>query len=96
MASPAAPASPPAIPFLLCRRLLPGAHLPTKGSAEAAGYDLHAAEDATVPAGGRGLIGTGLAVTAPAGTYARVAPRSGLAVKHGIGVGAGVVDADYW
>ena len=31
----------------------------------------------------------------PAGTYGRVAPRSGLASKHGIDVGAGVIDADY-
>lgn len=29
------------------------------------------------------------------GTYGRVAPRSGLAVKHGLDVGAGVIDADY-
>ena len=31
----------------------------------------------------------------PPGTYGRVAPRSGLASKHGIDVGAGVVDEDY-
>ncbi len=38
---------------------------------------------------------TGLAVAIPPGTYARVAPRSGLAVKHSIDTGAGVVDEDY-
>lgn len=38
---------------------------------------------------------TGLAIAAPPGTYARVAPRSGLAVKHFIDTGAGVVDEDY-
>ena len=31
----------------------------------------------------------------PIGNYARIAPRSGLAVKNFIDVGAGVVDADY-
>ena len=31
----------------------------------------------------------------PEGTYGRVAPRSGLAVKHGLDVGAGVIDIDY-
>jgi dUTP pyrophosphatase len=36
-----------------------------------------------------------LSVAVPEGTYGRVAPRSGLAVKHFIDVGAGVVDADY-
>lgn len=40
-------------------------------------------------------MGTGVAVVLPVGTYGRVAPRSGLAVKHGINVGAGVVDPDY-
>lgn len=31
----------------------------------------------------------------PIGTYGRIAPRSGLAVKHSICVGAGVIDNDY-
>ena len=31
----------------------------------------------------------------PRGTYGRIAPRSGLAAKHGVDVGAGVIDADY-
>ena len=35
-----------------------------------------------------------MAIAIPEGTYARIAPRSGLAVKHFIDVGAGVVDAD--
>jgi dUTP pyrophosphatase len=34
-------------------------------------------------------------VQVPADCYARIAPRSGLAVKHGIDIGAGVVDSDY-
>lgn len=41
------------------------------------------------------MISTGIAVTVPVGTYGRIAPRSGMAVKAGIDVLAGVVDRDY-
>ena len=74
---------------------LPLAKLPTRGSAQAAGYDLYACEDATIPRGGRTVVQTGIHIALPEGHYGRVAPRSGLAVKHGIDVGAGVVDSDY-
>ena len=80
---------------LKTKKLGPEAKLPYKGSSLAAGYDLCSAEDCRVPAGGRHLVSTGLAVACPPGHYARIAPRSGLAVKSGIDVGAGVVDADY-
>ena len=73
----------------------PLAKLPTRGSAQAAGYDLYACEDATIPRGGRTVVQTGIHIALPEGHYGRVAPRSGLAVKHGIDVGAGVVDSDY-
>lgn len=71
------------------------AKLPTKGSALAAGYDLYSSEDAQIPAHGQGLVSTDISIIVPIGTYGRVAPRSGLAVKHGISTGAGVIDADY-
>lgn len=73
----------------------PLAKLPVRGSAQAAGYDLFACEDAVIPKGGRAVVQTGIHVALPEGHYGRVAPRSGLAVKHGIDVGAGVVDSDY-
>ena len=41
------------------------------------------------------LVGTGLAFAIPVGNYGRLAPRSGLAVKNSLHVGAGVIDADY-
>ncbi|CAK9438778.1 uncharacterized protein LODBEIA_P30020 [Lodderomyces beijingensis] len=69
--------------------------VPTKGSALAAGYDLYSSEDAVIPAQGQGLVSTDISIIVPVGTYGRVAPRSGLAVKHGISTGAGVIDADY-
>jgi dUTP pyrophosphatase len=57
--------------------------------------DPHSAEGKTVPAGGKALIDTQLSIAVPLGTYGRVAPRSGLAAKHSIHTGAGVIDADY-
>ena len=41
------------------------------------------------------MVDTDISIAVPAGTYGRVAPRSGLASKHSIDVGAGVIDADY-
>lgn len=80
---------------LRVRLLSDTARKPVRGSAESAGYDLHAAHEQTVPARGRALIMTDIAVSLPPGTYGRVAPRSGLAVKRGITTGAGVIDPDY-
>lgn len=71
------------------------ATLPTRGSVLSAGYDIYASEEAVIPAQGQGLVGTDISVAVPIGTYGRVAPRSGLAVKNGISTGAGVIDADY-
>ena len=56
---------------------------------------IRSAHDCVIPAHGKGVVKTGLSIAIPAGTYARVAPRSGLAVKHFIDTGAGVVDEDY-
>jgi dUTP pyrophosphatase len=81
---------------MLCVRLLSeNATLPTRGSAMAAGADLHSAEMTVVPARGMKIVKTDIAIICPEGTYGRVAPRSGLAAKHGIDVGAGVIDSDY-
>lgn len=78
------------------RLLSENARLPAKGSSLAAGFDLFASVDGIVPAnGGRLLIPLDISIAVPVGYYGRVAPRSGLAVKHGIDVGAGVIDADY-
>jgi dUTP pyrophosphatase len=77
-------------------KLHPAAKLPARGSEHAAGLDLYAVEDVTLEAcGGRAMVRTGLSVAIPRGFYGRVAPRSGLAVKHGLDVLAGVIDADY-
>ena len=76
-------------------KLSNNAHSPTKATDFAAGFDLYSAYDYLVPAGGRQLVMTDIQVAVPENCYGRVAPRSGLAVKFGIDVGAGVIDKDY-
>lgn len=61
----------------------------------AAGLDLQSAESCLVPARERRLISTGISVAIPQGCYGRVAPRSGLSLKHFVDVGGGVIDEDY-
>jgi dUTP pyrophosphatase len=87
-----------AVPVLL-KRLPHGADLPLPeyATAGAAGMDVVAAEDVTIPPGGRHAVATGLALAIPQGFEVQVRPRSGLALKHGISVpnAPGTIDSDY-
>lgn len=80
---------------LYVKKLSEKARLPQRGSANAAGYDLCSAAEMIVPAKGKAIVPTDLSIAVPHGCYGRVAPRSGLAVKNFIDVGAGVIDSDY-
>jgi len=71
------------------------ATLLSRGSRFAAGDDLYALAEALIPVQGQKLTETGIAIGIPQGTYARIAPRSSLAFKESIGIGGGVIDADY-
>ena len=75
--------------------LSPDAILPKRASGYAAGYDLFSPISGTIEARGRLLIPLDIAIELPEYTFGHILPRSGLAVKHGIQVGAGVVDEDY-
>jgi dUTP pyrophosphatase len=77
------------------KKLDPDAVLPERASQSSAGLDLYSIEAVSLKPGERRLVRTGLAVAIPEGFYGRVAPRSGLAVKKGVDVLAGVIDADY-
>ena len=79
------------------RLLVPGATLPTRAHGGDAGLDLRAAEPATIGAGERAAIGTGVAVEIPPGHAGLVLPRSGLALEHGIALvnAPGLIDAGY-
>ncbi|XP_024975362.1 deoxyuridine 5'-triphosphate nucleotidohydrolase [Cynara cardunculus var. scolymus] len=83
------------LPIFKVKKLSEKAVLPSRGSSLAAGYDLSSATETKVPARGKALVPTDLSIAVPEGTYARIAPRSGLTWKHSIDVGAGVIDADY-
>jgi deoxyuridine 5'-triphosphate nucleotidohydrolase len=82
-------------PALFVQKLCPDAYLPVKGSSGSAGQDLHALTMGTIQPGERLLISTGIAIGIPGNTYACITPRSGLVLRNGITVGAGVVDSDY-
>lgn len=56
---------------------------------------MYSSESCVVPANGKALVATDVAMAIPPYCYGRVAPRSGLASKHSIHVGAGVIDSDY-
>ena len=78
-------------------------HVPVVGTAPTfanpsdAGADLRSAERLTLQPGERALVGTGTSIALPIGTVGLIAPRSGLAAKHGITIvnAPGVVDAGY-
>lgn len=80
---------------LCVKKLAYDAIIPTRGSKDAVGYDLYSNVDCIIEPNERELVGTGISTSFPDGVYGRVAPRSGLAVKKGINVGAGVIDPDY-
>ena len=83
------------MPVLQFQKLSCNAYTPTKGSDLAAGIDLYAADDYVVVAENKCVVYTDLCIQVPIGTYGRIAPRSGLAVRSFINIGAGVIDADY-
>lgn len=71
------------------------AYIPTQGSAQAVGYDLHALQPHTVLPNDLTIVDTGIGIIPPPGTYGRIASRSGLASRHKIETKAGVIDPDY-
>lgn len=76
-----------------------GGALPAYATEGSSGADLRAyiEEPITLMPGERRLVPTGLFVEIPQGTEAQIRARSGLAIKHGIGLvnGVGTVDSDY-
>jgi len=61
----------------------------------AAGHQIYALKQGNIPAQRQMLVDSGIAIALPRGKYSRLAARSGMASKHRIAVGSGVIDADY-
>ncbi len=74
-----------------------GLPFPAYATPGAAGFDIVSAEDFSLDAGARHAVATGFAIAVPAGYEVQVRPRSGLALKHGIGCpnSPGTIDSDY-
>jgi dUTP pyrophosphatase len=82
---------------LVVRRLRDDAVLPEHAYPGDAGLDLAACERVVIAPGARAVVSTGLAVAIPVGHAGLVTPRSGLAVRHGLGMvnAPGLIDSGY-
>ncbi|KAG4102493.1 mitochondrial deoxyuridine 5'-triphosphate nucleotidohydrolase [Neocallimastix lanati (nom. inval.)] len=77
------------------KKLSENAFIPKRETDGSAGMDLRSAYDEVIPPNSRKLVKTDIAIKIPRDCYGRIAPRSGLAFKHFIDLGGGVVDSDY-
>ncbi len=80
------------IKFVKCH---PEAIAPSRAYEGDCGWDLYSTEYVEILSLNYKLIGTGIKLEMPSYIYGRISSRSGLAVKHGIEVGAGVIDSSY-
>lgn len=76
-------------------KLSSDAILPKRGSEFSAGLDLYSTLSYLLPPHERILVPLDIAIELPDNTYGHILPRSGLALKNGIHIGAGVIDEDY-
>src|SRR5882762_5268795 len=81
--------------ILPVKKLSENAYLPKSGSANAVGKDLYSMAFIEIPPHNQALIPTDISIAIPEGHYARIAPRSRLALKNAIDVATGVINMDY-
>lgn len=81
------------------KRLHPRSRMPRRQTPGSSGWDLHACleEPLVIPPGERRAVPTGLAAAVPRGHELQIRPRSGLALRHGVGLlnAPGTIDEDY-
>ena len=75
--------------------LAPNAHVPTQSHDSDAGWDLYSTHPVIINSGHRKTISTGVSLEIPPSFVGLIWPRSGLSVKKGIDVLAGVIDSGY-
>jgi dUTP pyrophosphatase len=71
------------------------AKVPSRSNEYDAGFDLYSVVDTIIPPHTRKIVNTGIAIQMPEGLAGLIWPRSGLSVKHGLDVLAGVIDSGY-
>ena len=71
------------------------AQIPTRANEYDAGFDLYSIIDTVIPSKQRKTVNTGIAIQMPEHMVGLIWPRSGLSVKKGIDVLAGVIDSGY-
>lgn len=79
------------------KKLNTNAKVPTRGSEEAAGYDLYSNSDVEIRPEGTIKVNTSIAMEIPKGYFGAIYARSGLATKEGLRPAncVGVIDSDY-
>lgn len=82
-------------PELKVTKLTTTATVPTRGSDTAAGYDLYVDLNTVIEAKSQALVSTGIAMAIPDGWFGQINPRSSVASKRNLRIGARVIDSDY-
>ena len=83
--------------ILKVKKISPEAKIPTYQTKEASGLDLYADKNISIESKSYCAVGTGICIEIPSGYEGQVRPRSGLALKYGLGLlnAPGTIDADY-
>ena len=81
--------------FVYVKKLIDSAQIPTKAHINDAGWDLYSTVNCTIPPRSRLTVNTGIAIQMADNMAGLIWPRSGLSVKKGIDVLAGVIDSGY-
>lgn len=83
-------------PVIYFKKLLDNAVIPTRATDGSAGFDLtYIGDPCVLRAGHQNIFETGISMCIDRLSVGIIKPRSGLALKYGIGVQAGVLDSDY-